>query len=91
MKIALNKLYAEDLEVQNFVKFRSKKRKLKGKQSVRQLVSRTENHSDPNSKFENSDLNTLSKMGFLDELISGIKTGKRLRCFLAKIQMDLLR
>ncbi len=39
MKIALNKLDAEDLEVQNFVKFKSKKRKLTGKQSVTQLVS----------------------------------------------------
>ena len=85
MKFALNKLDAEDLEVQNFVKFKSnKKHKLKGKQSVTQLVSRAENHSDPNSKFENSDLNTLSKMGFLDELISGIKTGKEASVFLGK-------
>jgi RIO kinase 1 len=84
MKITLNKLDAEDVEVQNFVKFRSKKHKLKGKQSVTQLVSRTENHSDPNSKFENPDLNALSKMGFLDELISGIKTGKEASVFLGK-------
>ena len=84
MKIAVNKLDAEDLEVQNFVKFRSKKRKLKGKQSVTQLVSRAENSSDPNSKFENCDLNELSKMGFLDELISGIKTGKEASVFLGK-------
>jgi len=83
MKIALNKLDAEDLEVQNFVKFKSKKRKLTGKQSVTQLVSRAEN-SDPNSKFANSDLNALSKMGFLDELISGIKTGKEASVFLGK-------
>ena len=84
MKITLNKVDAEDLEVQNFVKFKSKKRKLKGKQSVTQLVSRAENTSDPNSKFENSDLNGLSKMGFLDELISGIKTGKEASVFLGK-------
>ena len=84
MKITLNKLDAEDLEVQNFVKFKSKKHKLKGKQSVTQLVSRAENRSDPNSKFENSDLNALSKMGFLDELISGIKTGKEASVFLGK-------
>ena len=83
MKIALNKLDAEDLEVQNFVKFKSKKRKLTGKQSVTQLVARAEN-SDPNSKFANSDLNALSKMGFLDELISGIKTGKEASVFLGK-------
>ena len=83
MKIALNKLDAEDLEAQNFVKFKSKKRRLTGKQSVTQLVSRAEN-SDPNSKFANSDLNALSKMGFLDELISGIKTGKEASVFLGK-------
>src|SRR5215212_10061761 len=84
MKIALNKLETEDLEVQNYVKFRSKKRSLKGKQSVIQLVSHAENDSDPNSKFENSDLNALSKMGFLDELIAGIKTGKEASVFLGK-------
>ena len=83
MKIALNKLDAEDLEVQNFVKFKSKKRKLTGKQSVTQLISRAEN-SDPNLKFANSDLNALSKMGFLDELIAGIKTGKEASVFLGK-------
>ena len=36
------------------------------------------------SKFANSDLNALSKMGFLDELISGIKTGKEASVFLGK-------
>jgi RIO kinase 1 len=84
MKIALNKLDAEDLEVQNFVKFKSKKRKLTGKQSVTQLMSSAENNPDPNSKFVNSDLNALSKMGLLDELIAGIKTGKEASVFLGK-------
>jgi len=84
MKITLNKLDVEDLEVQNFVKFKSKKHKLKGKQSVTQLVSRAESSSDPNSKFENSDLNALAKMGLLDELISGIKTGKEASVYLGK-------
>jgi RIO kinase 1 len=84
MKITLNKLVVEDLEVQNFVKFKSRKRKLKGKQSVTQLVTRAESSSDPNSKFENSDLNTLAKMGLLDELISGIKTGKEASVYLGK-------
>ena len=84
MKIALNKSDAEELEVQNFVKFRSKMHKLKGKQSVTQLVSRTENYADPDAKFENSDLNELSRLGFLDELISGIKTGKEASVFLGK-------
>src|SRR5215213_2789912 len=83
MKIALSKLDAEDLDVQNFIKFKSKKHKLTGKQSVTQLVSHAAN-PDPNSKFENTDLNALSKMGYLDELISGIKTGKEASVFLGK-------
>jgi RIO kinase 1 len=84
MKITLNKIDVDELEVENFVKLRSKKHKLTGKQSVTQLVSRAENDSDPNSKFANADLNQLSKMGFLDELISGIKTGKEASVFLGK-------
>jgi len=84
MKIDLYKIDVEDLEVQDFVKIKNnKKHKLKGKQSVTQLVSRAEN-ADPNSKFENADLNELSRMGFLDELISGIKTGKEASVFLGK-------
>lgn len=82
MKLSVNKLDMEDLEVQSFVKIRSKKHKLSGKQSVTQL--RAENSSDPNAKFTNSDLNALSKMGFLDELISGIKTGKEGSVFLGR-------
>ena len=84
MKIIWNKRNAEDFEVQNFVKFRSKKHKLTGKQSVTQLVSRTENNLDPNSKFANSDLNKLARMGFLDELISTIKTGKEASVYLGR-------
>ena len=84
MKIPLKQFDAEELEVQNFVKFRSKKHRLTGKQSVTQLVSRAENDSDPNAKFTNPDLNKLSKMGFLDELISGIKTGKEGSVFLGR-------
>lgn len=84
MKIALNKLDVEDLEVQNFVKLRSKKHKLTGKQSITQLVSRTADSSDPDLKFKNPDLNELSRMDFLDELISGIKAGKEASVFLGK-------
>src|ERR1044071_1977500 len=84
MKIPLNKLDAEELEVQSFVKFKSnKKHKLTGKQSVTQLVSRSEN-LDPSSGFVNADLNALSRMGFLDELVSGIKTGKEASVFLGR-------
>jgi RIO kinase 1 len=84
MKIYLNQLDAEDLETQNFIKFKSKKHKLTGKQSVTQLISHPEGRSDPNSKFANPDLNKLSKMGVLDELLAGIKTGKEGSVFLGK-------
>jgi RIO kinase 1 len=84
MKIRLNKTDVEDLEVQNFVKFRGKKHKLTGKQSVTQLVASAENPSNPNSIFNNPNLNELAKQGFLDELISGIKTGKEASVFLGK-------
>jgi RIO kinase 1 len=83
MKITVGNADVEDLDVQNFVKFKSKKQKLKGKQTITQLVSRAEN-PDPISKFENADLNQLSKMGFLDELIAGIKTGKEASVFLGR-------
>jgi RIO kinase 1 len=82
MKISLNKLDAEELEAQNFVKFKSKKNKLTGKQSVTQLVSRAVDPSNPDVKFEHADLNELSQLDFLDELISGIKTGKEASVFL---------
>lgn len=84
MKIALNKFDVEDLEVQTFVKLKSKKQKLKGKQSITQLVSHTENPADPDAKFANTDLNALSRLGFLDELIAGIKTGKEASVYLGK-------
>ena len=82
MKITWNKINVEDLDAQNFVRLKSKKHRLTGKQSITQLVSRVENDVDPNAKFTNPDLNKLSKMGFLDELISGIKTGKEGSVFL---------
>jgi RIO kinase 1 len=84
MKITLNKLDAEAWETQDFVKIkRNKKHVLKGKQSVTQLVARAA-ISDPNSKFANADLNELSKRGFLDELLFGIKTGKEASVFLGR-------
>jgi RIO kinase 1 len=90
MKIALSKTDEEDIETQNFVKFKSNKRKLTGKQSVTQLVSRRENYADPDAKFENADLNELSRMGFLDELISGIKTGKEASVYLGRNSTGLV-
>src|SRR5215210_8627492 len=84
MKVNLNNLDLEDFEIQKYEKFKSKKHKLKGKQSVKQLISREENITDPDSKFENSDLNELSRLGYLDELISGIKTGKEASVYLGR-------
>ncbi len=83
MKIASNKLDEENLEEDNFIKFKSKKHKLTGKRSVTQLVSQAEN-PDPKAKFANADLNVLSKMGYLDELISGIKAGKEASVYLGR-------
>lgn len=84
MKIALKKFDEEDLEAQNFVKFRNKKHKLTGKQSITQLGLLTENESDPAARFENTDLNELYQMDYLDGLISGIKTGKEAAVYLGR-------
>ena len=84
MKIALNKFDEEDLEAQKFVKFRKKKHNLTGKQSITQLVSRTEKESDADARFENTDLNELYQMDYLDELICGIKTGKEASVYLGR-------
>ena len=84
MKIALNKFDEEDLEARNFVKFRNKKHKLTGKPSITQLVSLTVHESDPDARFENTDLNELYQMDYLDELISGIKTGKEASVYLGR-------
>ncbi len=84
MKITLNNPDSEDSEVQKFEKFKSKKRKLKGKQSFKQLLTCEENDSDPDTKFQNPDLNELCRLGFLDELISGVKTGKEASVYLGR-------
>jgi RIO kinase 1 len=63
---------------------------LTGKQSVKQLISRDEHNPDPGAKFSNPDLNKLSKMGFLDELLSGIKTGKEGSVFLGRNAQGLV-
>lgn len=90
MKIRLSELDSEELEVQNFVRFKSKRHKLTGKQSVTQLVSQNENYADPDAKFENADLNELYQMDFLDELISGIKTGKEASVYLGRNSTGLV-
>jgi len=63
---------------------------LTGKQSVTQLVSTTVKDSDPDARFENADLNELYHMDYLDELISGIKTGKEASVFLGRNSMGLV-
>jgi len=84
MRITLDNLDGEDSERQDFIKFRRKRRKLTGKQSVTQLMVGADNDSYGGPKFSNPDLNRLSKMGLLDELISGIKTGKEASVFLGR-------
>ena len=90
MKFSLNDPNAEEHENQNFVKFKSKRQKLSGKQTVTQLVSQSIHESDPDAKFENVDLNELVRMDFLDELISGIKTGKEASVFLGRNSKGLV-
>src|SRR5215510_1566815 len=90
MKISLNKLDAEDFETHNFVKFKSKKHKLMGKQSVTQLASHAENYADPDVRFDNADLNELYQLDYLDELISGIKTGKEASVYLGRNSSGLV-
>lgn len=82
MKITSADLDTESLETENFIKFKSKKNKLSGKQSVKQL--RRDDPIDPSSKFAHPDLNHFSKLGLLDELVTGIKTGKEASVYLGK-------
>lgn len=84
MNFDWNDLDADDLEDQSFVKLKSKKNKLTGKQSVSQLVSTSVDESEPDARFENADLNELYRMDFLDELVSGIKTGKEASVYLGR-------
>jgi RIO kinase 1 len=90
MKVTLNNLDDEVWEEQNFVKLKNKKQKLTGRQAITQLVSRAEDPSDPDAKFENADLNELVRMDFLDELIGGIKTGKEASVYLGKNSRGLV-
>ena len=84
MNFDWNDLDADDLEDQSFVKLKSKKNKLTGKQSVSQLVSTSVDESEPDARFEIADLNELYRMDFLDELVSGIKTGKEASVYLGR-------
>lgn len=90
MKIAINKLDDEDLEEENFIKFKSKRQKLSGRQSVTQLVSTAASESNPDARFGNADLNELHHMDFLDELICGIKTGKEASVLLGRNSKGLV-
>jgi RIO kinase 1 len=84
MKINLNNFDEEEDDLENYEKHAAKKYKLTGKQSVKQLVSQASNPTATDAKFESHDLNELSRQGFLDELISGIKTGKEASVYLGR-------
>lgn len=84
MKINLNNYDEDDSELQEFEKIKAKPNRLKGKQSVKQLTSQKENPTATDAKFESHDLNALSQQGFLDELITGIKTGKEASVYLGR-------
>jgi RIO kinase 1 len=90
MKMPLNDFDADELETENFIRFKSKKQKLTGKRSVSQLVKHVENYADPEARFENADLNELFQMDYLDELIAGIKTGKEASVYLGRNSRGLV-
>jgi RIO kinase 1 len=90
MKFALDEFGTEDLESEPFEKIRSKKQKLKGRQSLNQLVRHAGETLDPGSKFNHPDLNLFSRLNLLDELISPIKMGKEASVFLGRNRNGLL-
>lgn len=81
MKINLNNFDEEEDERENFEKHASKKYKLTGKQSVKQLTVQT---PGADAKFASQDLDDLSRQGYLDELIADIKTGKEASVYLGR-------
>ena len=90
MKFDPDDLDPDNMEEENFVKFKTRKNKLTGKQSVSQLVSARVNESNPDIRFEHADLNELHQMDFLDALISGIKTGKEASVYLGRNSRGLV-
>lgn len=90
MKLIASRFDEDDLEDENFVKFKRSKNKPTGKQSVTRLVSSTGRESNLDARFENSDLNELHDTDFLDELIRGIKTGKEASVYLGKNSRGLV-
>ncbi len=90
MKIALNKLDVEELETEEFGKIRLKKDRLKGKQTVNQLIAREADIDNPETQFESDDLNDLVREGYLDDLISVIKTGKEASVYLGRAPTGLV-
>src|SRR5215471_13181763 len=90
MKISTNNFDDEDLQAPGFVKIKSKRPKLTGKQSVTRLASRAKNNADSDARFENADLNELYQMDYLDELLLGIKTGKEASVYLGRNSTGLV-
>ena len=90
MKIALNDLDDESLEVEEFAKIRLKKARLKGRQTVSQLIARQGDPEDPETRFETSDLNNLVREGYLDDLLAVIKTGKEASVYLGRAPTGLV-
>lgn len=90
MKIPLHRLDEEDLEEESLVRLKSKRHRLRSRQSVRELAPIGIGASDPDERFENADLNELYHMDFLDDLIGGIKTGKEASVFLGRNSRGLV-
>ncbi len=84
MKIDLDRLDEDELVVEHFAKVKAKKGRLKGKQNVHQLLAQDADPDDPEAKFESEDLNGLVRDGYLDDLLSVIKTGKEASVYLGR-------
>ena len=90
MKQSLNRFDVDELETENFIRFKSKKQRLTGRQSVTQLSAAPHNNADPDARFANADLNELHQLDYLDELICGIKTGKEASVYLGRSSTGLV-
>ena len=86
MKIKLQNIHELSEDNSSFEKFKSKKRKLYGKQNLNKLIS----SGDSDSMFTSSDLEDLRARGVINELISIVKTGKEASVFLGKNDVSFL-
>ena len=76
--------FTDALDERQFERIRKKSAKPRGKRALHELSTAQVDPSDPFARFDHPDLNTLGRMGYLDELHGGIKTGKEASVYLGK-------